>query len=470
MRLFNNMYPTYKRKMKQHLSILLVLVLICQLLVGCSSGGGEGSQTGTVIGESEISEQFLNELRLDEQQLEASYIIENVIFEDGMYEYKINENIISQVYLIETVISETTEKDIKLLLPEEIDDYDIDWPRVIGKFAIGTSVIIAVGVVNYFTTSTFFVFGSPITVAKDALIGGAIGMTLNEVIACAKEGKNVQKTAKKYAVEGFAEGFMWGAISSVLKIFSENFKRLEKFKLTTGGALKIKADGSVFDDAGKLIGEAVYGKDGTWYLWNRSSKTVLRAFDSTGKELTGAALQGMSNLPANEKLRLGTDSAAQICYTDDNGQVMRIGKSLEPNMDYVLNGYTYSTDNYGRIVEANFSDLQLKNRDRLSLGNLSLNDVGRGAERVTDDKGHLIADMFNGDNSVANIVPMDKNVNRAGSEFYQIETELMNCLQQGGHANGAIKIAYSGSSFRPESFIYSYDIGNGLVSTFIPNG
>lgn len=130
MRLFNNMYPTYKRKMKQYLSILLVLVLICQLLAGCSSGSGERGPTGTVIGGSEISEQFLNELCIDDQQLEASYIIENVIFGDGIYEYKINENIISQVYLIETVISETTEKDIKLLLPEEIDDNDIDYLKL----------------------------------------------------------------------------------------------------------------------------------------------------------------------------------------------------------------------------------------------------------------------------------------------------------------------------------------------------
>lgn len=470
MRLFENTYPVYKRKMKQCLAMVLVLVLICQLLEGCSSDSSEGNSNGGIVVESEINEQFLNELHIDEQQLKASYIIENVIFNDGVYEYKINENIVCQVYLIETIISETPEKDIKFLLPEEINDYDIDWPKVIGKFAIGTSVIIAVGVVNYFAKSTFFVFGSPITVAKDALIGGAIEMALNEVIACAKEGKNVRKAAKKYVIEGFAEGFMWGAISSVLKIFSENFKRLEKFKLATGGALRIKADGSVFDDAGKLIGEAVYRKDGTWYLWNRTSKTVLRAFDSSGKELTGVAFQGMSNLPANEKLRLGTDSAAQICYTDDNGQIMRIGKSLEPNIDYTLNGYTYSTDNYGRIVDANFSDLQLKNGERLSLGNLTLNDVGHGAEKVTDDRGHLIADMFNGDNSMANIVAMDRDVNRAGGEFYQIETALMNCLQKGGHASGTIEIIYSGSSFRPESFTYSYDIGNGLVSTFIPNG
>ena len=443
--------------------MILVLALICQLLYGCSSG--EGISTGAVIDGSEITEQFLNELHIDEQQLEASYIVENMIFEDGIYEYKINENVISQVYLIQTVISETSEKDIKSLLPKEIDDYDIDWAKAIGKFAIGTSVVIAVGVVNYFATSTFFVFGSPITVARDALVGGAIGIALNEVIACTKEGENVQKAAKKYAVEGFAEGFMWGAISSVLKIFSENFKRLEKFKLATGGALRIKADGSVFNDAGKLIGEAVYRKDGTWYLWNRASKTVLRAFDAKGKELTGTALQGMSSLPANEKLRLGTDLAAQICYTDDDGQIVCIGKSLMPNLDYTINGYTYSTDNYGRIVRANFSDLKLREGDRLSLGNLTLKD-----KKDTDDQAHLIADIFGGDNSLANIVAMDKNVNRAGGEFYQIETTLKNCLQQGGHARGSIEITYNGVSFRPESFTYSYDIGKGSISTFIPNG
>ena len=49
MRLFNKVHPAYKQKMKQYLSILLVLVLICQLLTGCSSSGRAGNPTGTVI-------------------------------------------------------------------------------------------------------------------------------------------------------------------------------------------------------------------------------------------------------------------------------------------------------------------------------------------------------------------------------------------------------------------------------------
>lgn len=225
----------------------------------------------------------------------------------------------------------------------------------------------------------------------------------------------------------------------------------------------------MFDDAGKLVGEAVYGKDGTWYLWNRGSNTLLRAFDSAGNEITGATLQGISNLPANERLRLGVDSSAQICYTDDNGKIMRIGQSLNPNETYTLNGYTYSTDNYGRIVEADFPDLQLKpqGRKRFDIADTK-NTIGHGFEKATDDRGHLVADMFNGDNTLANIVPMDGTVNKV--EVNAIELTWQNCLQQGGHVSGSIEITYSGASFRPDGFTYLYDIGDGLASIFIPNG
>ena len=457
-----------KENYTRHLSIALTLTLLLQLLSGCFPKQA-GIASPSLIANIELTEFFLSELNIAETKLESTFIAENVILENGRYEYRLSENIISQVYLIETVISNKAEEDIKPLLPEGVDDYDIDWPKVIGKFAVGTSIILAVGVVNCFASSTFFVFGSPVTVAKDAFLGGVIGMAVNEVIGCVREGKDIQRAAKKYAIEGFAEGYMWGAISSVLKIFGENFKRLEKFKLASGGTLRIKLNGTVFDDAGKLVGEAVYGKDGTWYLWNRESKTVLRAFDASGKELVGTALEGIGNLPANEKLRLGVDSSAQICYTDDTGKIMRIGERLEPNATYTLNSYTYSTDNYGRIVETNFPDLQLKDpgRKRLDIVDTK-NAMGHGFEKATDDRGHLVADMFNGNNSLANIVPMDGTVNKV--EVNAIEQTWQNCLQQGGHVSGSIKITYSGSSFRPDGFLYSYDMGNGFTSIAIPNG
>ena len=83
--------------------------------------------------------------------------------------------------------------------------------------------------------------------------------------------------AKKYAVEGFADGYMWGAISSVLKITGKNFKRLKAFKMATGGSAAIKADGTVFDEAGKRIGQAFYDNENVWHLVDETSGVYFEA-------------------------------------------------------------------------------------------------------------------------------------------------------------------------------------------------
>lgn len=460
------------------LALLMVLTILCQMLTGCSSESSANNSYGTLNSETSannshgslnnenvISEQFINEETIDEEKLQEAYIRENLIYESGIYEYKISENIISQAYIIEVVVGETSEEEILKQLPKEIDEYDIDWAKVIGKFAVGTVIIITVGIVNYFSKgSTYFVFGSPVKVAKDALVGGAIGVAMNEVIGCIIDGKIAQKAATKYAVEGFAEGYMWGAIDSVLKIFSKNFKRLNSFKRATGGKAKIKIDGSVFDDAGKYIGKAYYDKDGVWHLVNESSKKI-SIFDSAGKELKSFA---GSSLPSNSKLRLGTDATAKICYTDDIGQIFRIGDDLLPNMRYQINGYLYNTDDLGRVTKIVADNLQLKNSTGRQIIFDSKSKIGRGFERHTDVRGHLIADRFGGDNTLANIVPMDGIVNNG--EFKAIENILQKCLQDGGHVSVSIKPIYSGSSFRPDSLRVLYNIGNGEVTKIIPNG
>lgn len=257
---------------------------------------------------------------------------------------------------------------------------------------------------------------------------------------------------------------MWGAISSVLKITSDNFKRLKTFKLATGGTVKIKADGTVVDGAGKLIGKAYYDKDGLWHLLNEATQTV-QVFDTIGKEVVNLA--GVT-LPSNSKLRLGTDNTASVCYTDDMGNVMRVGDDLLPNTSYTLNGYSYSTDQHGRISEVVFDDLRLKpdGRTRLTIQD-GRSAIGKGFEMTTDDRGHMIADMFDGNNTLANIVPMSRGVNQV--EVKAIENSWVQCLEQGGNVSGSIEIMYSEFSFRPDSFEYSYDMGAGLVSTLILN-
>jgi len=457
------------RTYRRWIALVMVFALCFQMLTGCGRSSPETGGNDGNIKEQIVAEQYVSEDYISEEKLTEAYIVENLIYEEGVYEYKINENIISQAYIIEIVVGETTEEEIQAQLPEEIQDYDIDWPKVIGKFAVGTSIIVAVGIVNHFSAgSTYFVFGSPVKVARDALIGGAIGATLREVIGCVKDGKEISKSAKKYAIEGFADGYMWGAISSVLKINAQNMKRLKAFKLATGGSATIKPDGTVFNEAGQRIGRAFYDSKNVWHLLDDAGKTV-QLFDSAGKQLVSAAgvTLAENSLPANAVLRLGTAADAVMCHTDDLGQIIMQNNELLPNLCYHLGGHTYYTDEYGRIIKVVFDELKLKpNRPRLDILN-SMLEIGKGDALPGDQRGHLIADRFDGNNTLANIVPMTANANQG--EVAALENIWAECLNNGGHVSGSIEISYSGTSFRPDEFAYLYDIGKGLVKTLISN-
>lgn len=468
-----------RKRFRRYLSLLLISALLLQCLTGCSGGGNNGN--GQVyIEENFVKESFVDEDFLDEKYLEESYIYENLLYEEGVYEYKIEEEIISQAVVIEVVVGENTEDEILAMLPEELDDYNIEWAKVIGKFAAGTAIIITVGVINNYIRSkgiepTYFMMCTTKNVVKEALVGGAIAATLNVAINDVQDGELPEEAIKKYTIEGYADGYMWGAISAVLKVSGTNIKRLNSLKLAMGKKATINSAGQVFDEAGKLLGKAYYDKNGIWHLVSASSKQVM-FFDKKGKQIVDVAVlasKGLSDgkLPSNGILRLAADSTENVilCYTDDLGQIYKEGKNLIPNITYKLRGYTYSTDEKGRIVKVVFEKLRLKpeGRGRLIIRD-SLDDIGHGfAENATDDRGHLIADMFDGDNTLANIVPMDKNINRGS--VAAMESNWAKCITEGGNVSGSIDITYSGSSFRPDKFKYVYDMGQGKVETVITN-
>lgn len=466
------------------LSLFLCLILVFQTLTGCSdsSENEPGRNEGAKVNEVIVTESYVDETFITEEQLTEAYIIENIRYEDGLYEYVLDEQIIGQAIAVELVVDENSEEEILAMLPEEIDEYDIEWGKVIGKFAVGTTIIVAVGVVNgYLKTKhidpTFFMMCSTANVTKEALAGGAIAATLNVSINAALKGELPESVLKKYTIEGFADGYMWGAISSVLKVNRENIKRLRSLKLAAGSKVTVNVAGQVFDDAGKRIGEAFYDKNGIMHLLDETAKTV-KFFDKKGKQIVDVAIlasYGLTNgqLPANAVLKLAAEGTEDVLlhYTDDAGQIYRIGKDLLPNTTYTLKGYKYNTDSLGRPIQVTFDKLRLKPESRvgtsLTIKN-TLDDIAKGYGRSgLDDRGHLIGDMFDGDNSLANIVAMDKTVNRQAVKV--IENQWAKTLQSGGKVSGRIEIAYSGFSYRPDSFKYVYDMGTGLIEEIILN-
>lgn len=461
-------------KMKRLCSLLLVFTLCIQSLVGCGGNTDKHSSSSNVyVEEGVIKEQIIAENSIDEKYLDESYITENLIYEDGIYEYTIDENVISEAYIIEVTISEDVEEEILAQLPDDFSEYEIDWAAVIGKFAVGTTIIIATGIVQHYLHSTYFLFASPIKVTRDALIGGSMEAAIRVALEADKTGNNAEAAIKKYEIEGFADGYMWGAVTSVLSVMHKNFKLPKSLAMSSGKVGKIALDGTVLDEAGNELGKAYIGKKGIYVLKETATSTKIELFDVAGKQIVNATAEQMAQiakgtLPPNSIFRLGTSDTAKICRTDAAGIVYCINDELVSNITYKLGTVVYQTDDYGRIVKVTFDELTLKDADRpRKVIQNTLSEIGRGYEKVNDDRGHIIADRFNGNNSLANIVSMDSDLNRG--EYKAMEDIWAESIKLGKNVSGTIELKYSGKSYRPDVLDVWYDIGEGSIEKVFSN-
>lgn len=193
----------------------------------------------------------------------------------------------------------------------------------------------------------------------------------------------------------------------------------------------------------------------------------------TALELLSAAkmIDMLKNIKLNKKLLNGIalteDELKLFSKLDDLGAYKTIEKiddilmdgshyvdgKLKPNAIYMTgeHKYLYETDSFGRIVNVNAENLQLK----LHEGRLPHN--AKTAEKLADDHaGHLIADMFGGSPELDNLVSQAKDVNKKG--YYKMEMQWKKALENGQSVSVDIKINYDGSSMRPSSFEVDYCI------------
>lgn len=438
------------------LALILVVTMLLQLLTGCSKGDLDSADVG-IIKQSEIYQEFIEQHHIDEKYIQQEYISQNLILEDSVYEIVLCEQFICQSYIIETVITENAVEDIAAQLPAEMADYDIDWQKVITQFAVGTTVIIVVGIVFHETKGqSYFLFGSPAEIAAEAIIGGAIDATIAVMLNCSEDEVPEEKVAK-YAIEGFAEGYMYGAISGVVeRIVKPNY-----LKSPTLGKLKIDNWGNVTDDAGEIIGKALYNSGKKTFSLIDDAGRAIGYFDSSGKAIVDIAT---SVLEPNSSFLAGFGDDAVECFTDALGSIYRKGDDLLPNVTYVLDGVKYQTDDLGRIVSVTFENLALKpeGQARKSLSHVTIEALGKGYEVAGDQKGHIIGDRFCGSNSLANLVPMSSKLNQR--DYLAIENIWAEAIQNGQIVDGTIKFLYDGASFRPSRMDITYFIDG--IETF----
>ncbi|MBU8751516.1 T7SS effector LXG polymorphic toxin [Bacillus subtilis] len=136
-------------------------------------------------------------------------------------------------------------------------------------------------------------------------------------------------------------------------------------------------------------------------------------------------------------------------------------KVLKPNIIYkTKEGYTYTTDNYGRITSVK-ADLQLGEAKR---NQYAQTNAGKPQDRKPDDDGgHLIATQFKGSGQFDNIVPMNSQINRSGGKWYEMEQEWAKALKEEPPETVSVQIenVYQGDSLRPTLFKVKYKVGDG---------
>nr|WP_242058319.1 DNA/RNA non-specific endonuclease [Bacillus safensis] len=131
-------------------------------------------------------------------------------------------------------------------------------------------------------------------------------------------------------------------------------------------------------------------------------------------------------------------------------------KVLKPNVVYsTKQGYTYTTDYYGRIVKVEASDLKYGEVKR---NQYAQSNSGKPDRLLDDDGGHLIATIFKGSGDIDNLVPMNGNLNKG--EWKKLENAWADALQNGDQVKVKITPNYKADSLRPETFDIKYKIGD----------
>ena len=153
--------------------------------------------------------------------------------------------------------------------------------------------------------------------------------------------------------------------------------------------------------------------------------------------------------------------------TDDKGRSYRAGDNLNANNTFVRNGYQYTTDSRGRVVSAsgtlNINEEGQANR-RMSD---SIEIIGKGHQKVTDDRGHLIGHQFNGSDSLENLVPQNAKINQGN--FRRLEDHLAKLVKSGYNVTANVVPIYSQQSHRPDAIFYFYTVNDNAFTVLFPN-
>lgn len=156
--------------------------------------------------------------------------------------------------------------------------------------------------------------------------------------------------------------------------------------------------------------------------------------------------------------RLG-DGHTQTTYFDDNEmpyytrEVIREDSKhyktkgyLHPNTVIYKGDFTAWTDSLGRTSLVKMTDVKFREGQRKRI------DLVKGEHyRSGDERGHLIADRFQGPSTPENIVPQSKNINH--QQMIKLENHIADLVSQGKKVDYQVQVNHIGKDRRPSSLV-----------------
>lgn len=188
-------------------------------------------------------------------------------------------------------------------------------------------------------------------------------------------------------------------------------------------------------------------------VWNKMPDSMRSTLEGIRGKIDG--LLGKADLPNRPTV---IDGRNQF-YVDGAGTKgawrKEINIKLQPDADYHVNGYKFSTDGSGRVKSVE-GQLTLEKAERNGYQQVKAG----GADRLPDDEGgHLIASIFNGPGEAINLKAMDGNFNKG--EFKKLENTFAEALKDGKKVDVKIDVVHSTDSLRPDQFVVKYQIDGG---------
>lgn len=370
--------------------IIAIILVCCLLLSSTSCFAPSYSSENSGWQENTLREEVLFEQIKKEDVLKEEKLEEYILKEIRLFEESLPENVVIEDVQVEIVLSEDLEDYFDLCCTSDIMMYDIDWGKIIGKFAVGTAVIIITAVLSV-TTSTIpgvgVVFATSCKEAlKESIFGVAAGAATGALIGAIQSGGKVT-AMQKFAIEGAADGFMWGAISGALIgaykghtsyhtpgiLYSENTKVgvvqgldiIDDFGNKIG---QITPNGYAVTTSGRVLGQI----DDAGNLL-RSYKSLIpesgKIVGSTGK-VKYAITEGYTVVDKTGKIVGSINEAGQILdssahllgMVDDSGRLISgVQKTINAgfkvdlsgkivNATKTIQGVSYYLDDAGKII------------------------------------------------------------------------------------------------------------------------